>query len=65
MGLSKIAQALNAEGVPSPRGPLGCAMTGVRAIVFRELYRGRMIYRQTRWVDRGGTKVKEDRPEAE
>ncbi len=33
--------------------------------MFRELYRGRCIYGQTRWIDRGGTKVKVDVPERE
>lgn len=40
-------------------------MTGVRAIVFRELYRGRIVWGKTRWVDKGGTKVKVDSPESE
>jgi hypothetical protein len=40
-------------------------MTGVRAIVYRPLYRGRLVYGQTRWASRGGTKVKQDVPEAE
>jgi hypothetical protein len=64
-GFARIAQGLNADRVPSPRSGRGWAMTGVRAIVFRELYRGRIVYGQTRWVDRGGTKVKQDRPESE
>ena len=40
-------------------------MTGVRAIVFRDTYRGRLIYGRTRWVDKGGTKIKQDVPESE
>ena len=38
-------------------------MTGVRGIVFRDAYRGRMLYGRTRWIDRGGTKVKVAAPE--
>jgi site-specific DNA recombinase len=63
-GFARVAQGLNAEGIPGPRRR-GWAMTGVRAIVFRDLYRGRMLYGRTRWVDRGGTKVKVDTPERE
>jgi len=40
-------------------------MTGVREMVCRDLYRGRIVYGKTRWIDKGGTKVKQDRPEAE
>jgi hypothetical protein len=40
-------------------------MTGVRAMVFRELYRGQIVYGKTRWADKGDTKVKRDCPEAE
>jgi site-specific DNA recombinase len=61
-GFARIAQALNAEGIPGPRRRTW-AMTGVRAIVFRDLYCGRMIYGRTRWIDRGGTKIKVDTPE--
>jgi site-specific DNA recombinase len=64
-GFARVAQRLNAEGIPCPRAGRGWAMTGVRAIVFRELYRGRVVYGQTRWVDRGGTKVKADCPSSE
>lgn len=64
-GFARAAQILNADGIPCPRAGRGWAMTGVRAIVFRELYRGRVIYGQTQWIDRGGTKVKQDRPESE
>ena len=40
-------------------------MTGVREMVYRDLYRGRIVYGKTRWHDRGGTKVKVRVPEAE
>jgi site-specific DNA recombinase len=63
-GFARVAQALNADGIPGPRRRTW-AMTGVRAIVFRDLYRGRMVYGRTRWVDRGGTKVKVDVAEGE
>ncbi len=64
-GFARIAKGLNADGIPSPRAGAGWAMTGVRELVFRDLYRGRIVWGKTRWVDRGGTKVKQDRPESE
>ncbi len=63
-GFARIAQAFNREGIPGPRGGTW-SMTGVRPIVFRETYRGHLLYGRTRWVDRGGTKVKVDVPERE
>jgi DNA invertase Pin-like site-specific DNA recombinase len=64
-GFARVAQLLNREGIPGPRPGHGWAMTGVRAIVFRDTYRGRLIYGRTRWVDKGGTKIKQDVPEHE
>ena len=74
-GILKIAKALNAEGVPNPTGQTRQLSTkrsdkwasgGIREVLHRELYRtGRTVYGKTRWVDRGGTKVKQDAPEAE
>jgi site-specific DNA recombinase len=64
-GFARVAQDLNRDGVPSPRHGGHWAMTGVREMVFRDLYRGRIVYGKTRWVDRGGTKVKKDCPESE
>lgn len=64
-GFSRIAKLLNAERIPAPRPNRGWAKTGVRELVFRDLYRGRVIWGKTRWVYRGGRKVKEDRPESE
>src|SRR5262249_19087405 len=64
-GFARIARQLNAEGIPCPRAGRGWAMTGVRSIVFRELYRGRIVYGQTQRVDRNGTRGSEDRPASE
>jgi site-specific DNA recombinase len=63
-GYAKIAQGLNADAIPCPRGRRW-AMTCVREMVFRDLYRGRIVYGRTRWQDRGGTKVKVRVPESE
>jgi len=64
-GFARIAKSLNAEGVPSPARGRGWATSGIRELVLRELYRGRLVWGKTRWIDRGGTKAKEDRPEPE
>jgi site-specific DNA recombinase len=63
-GLLRIAKTLNAEGVRSPKGD-GWAPTAVREMLHRDLYRGRVVYGQTRWTDKGGTKIKVRAPESE
>jgi site-specific DNA recombinase len=64
-GLATVAKRLNADGVPSPRPGRPWSMSGVRAIVFRETYRGRLRWGATRWTRRGGRRIKHDVPEAE
>jgi len=65
-GFSRIAKRLNAEGVPAPRlGRHGWATSGVRELVLRDLYRGRVVYGKTRWEDRDGSKHKRDTPASE
>lgn len=61
-GFSRIAKGLNAERIPGPTGR-GWAVSGVRELAFRELYRRRLIYGKTRWKDRRGEKVKRNMPE--
>jgi DNA invertase Pin-like site-specific DNA recombinase len=63
-GIRRTAKRLNAAGVPGPRGR-SWAPTAIREMLHRELYRGRVVWNKTKWVDKGGTKVKVDRPEAE
>jgi DNA invertase Pin-like site-specific DNA recombinase len=63
-GYAKIAQGLNADAIPCSRGRRW-AMTCVREMVFRELYRGRIVYGRTRWQDKGGRPVKVRTPESE
>jgi site-specific DNA recombinase len=69
LGLLRIAKTLNEEGALSPESRHGTrdgwATTSVREMLRRDLYRGRVVYRKTRWTDRGGTKVKVDVPEPE
>jgi DNA invertase Pin-like site-specific DNA recombinase len=64
-GFSRIAKGLNEEAVPCPAHGRGWATSGVRELVLRDLYRGRIVWGRTRWVDRGGTKVKQDVPASE
>jgi site-specific DNA recombinase len=67
-GFAKIAKGLNADAIPCPRAEYGhrmWAMTGVREMVFGDLYRGRLVWGRTRWVDRRGTKARADVPEAD
>jgi DNA invertase Pin-like site-specific DNA recombinase len=63
-GFAKIAQGLNAEGIPCPRGTCW-AMTGVREMVFRHLYRGRVVYGKTKRLDPGQAKSRERLPQSE
>ena len=79
-GLLRIAKTLNTEKIPNPTGqesyqddagrarrrPGRCwASTGVRDVLHRELYRGRVVYGKTRWMDKGKTKVRVEVPESE
>jgi site-specific DNA recombinase len=79
-GLLRIAKKLNEEGVANPTGqfrqsagdPASAtrlaahwSATGIREILNRRLYVGEVVYGQTRWVRRGGTKRKVRVPESE
>lgn len=59
-GLRAIAHALNAERVPAPRAqqgrPTGWAPSSVREVLYRELYRGQIVWNQTRKRDAWGRK---------
>jgi len=46
-GLQKITKALTAESVPGPRGN-GWSLTGVREMLHRDLYRGKIVYGATK-----------------
>jgi DNA invertase Pin-like site-specific DNA recombinase len=58
-GYVRIARYLNADGVPAPWRRAWVAAS-IRAMVFRDLYRGQLVWGRTRWVDAGGTKRKVD-----
>ncbi len=68
-GYSRIAKELNADGAvaPTPRKgtPVGWSPSSVREVLHRPLYRGEVIYNQTRRRDPDGTTTWASRPESE
>ena len=64
-GFSRIAKGLNAEAVPCPAPGRGWATSGVRELVLRTCTAAASSGARLRWVDRGGTKVKQDVPASE
>ncbi|WP_095209447.1 recombinase family protein [Luteimonas sp. JM171] len=69
----EIAKALNAEGVPSPRGGTW-ALTAIRGdprrgigILANPIYVGRQIWNRSRWVKHPetGRRIRQERPESE
>jgi len=56
VGYTRIAKLLNAERAPAPRphrgrGPVGWAYSSVREVLYRPLYRGVVVWNQTRKKD--------------
>ncbi len=64
-GFTRIAKALNEDGVTPPRRASGWAPTAVREILLRPLYRGEVVWNRQRKRDRWGVKRYLARPEAE
>ena len=68
-GLTVITKTLNAEGVPTPRAqqgrPTGWVASSVRAVLNRPLYRGEIVWNQTKKRNSWGQKQYADRPESE
>jgi hypothetical protein len=68
-GQKRIALQLNAERACSPRAqrerPHGWAQSSVHEVLFREMYRGEMVWNRTRKRDRWGQKSGAARPAAE
>ena len=68
-GIKAIAKQLNAEGAPSPRAQRGRSQTwapsSVREVLYRPLYRGEIVWNQTRKRDVWGQQHQASRPEAE
>src|SRR5262245_45940590 len=55
-GFKRIADTLNKEGVASPRLGNGWAVSGVREMLHRELYRGVIVWNKSQKITRRGTK---------
>ncbi len=68
-GATRIAKQLNEEGAISPRAqrgrPNGWASSSVREVLRRELYRGVIIYNQSKKRDQWGQRRQQPRPEEE
>jgi site-specific DNA recombinase len=68
-GYSRIAKLLNAERAPSPRPqqarPADWAPSSVREILFRDLYRGVVVWNRTQKRDRWGQHRQTARPDSE
>jgi DNA invertase Pin-like site-specific DNA recombinase len=68
-GLTRITKTLNAEGVPAPRPQLGrphaWATSSVRAVLRRALYKGEVVWNQSRKRDGWGKKRQQARPQSE
>ena len=69
LGLKRLAIALNREGAVSPRSqqgrPAGWAPSSLRSILWRELYRGRVVWNRTRKRDAWGQSHQAARPEGD
>jgi DNA invertase Pin-like site-specific DNA recombinase len=61
LGFKRIADALNQEHVPGPRGLGRWRVSGVREMLKRELYRGLIVWGRSQKVMRGGTKSQRKR----
>ena len=68
-GKVAIAKQLNAERAPAPRAqqgrPHAWAPSSVRAVLYRELYRGEIVWNRTKKRDSWGVKCQRSRPESE
>jgi site-specific DNA recombinase len=66
-GLTRITKQLNAERVPAPRAqqgrPVAWAPSSVRAVLLRPLYRGEIVWNQSRKRDRWGQARRSERSE--
>jgi len=68
-GLVRITKTLNEDGAPSPRPqqgrPAAWAASTVREILHRQIYRGQIVWNQTRKRDRWGRKNQKPRSESD
>jgi len=66
-GVKRIAAALNAERAPAPLPrrvgrPRGWAPSSVREVLYRDLYRGLLVWNRTARVVRQGARAQRERP---
>jgi site-specific DNA recombinase len=65
-GLTRITKTLNEDGAPAPRAqqgrPVAWVNSSVREILLRPLYRGEIVWNQTRKRDSWGQSNRRDRP---
>ncbi len=68
-GFGTIAKQLNAEGAPCPRPkpgrPIGWAPSSVRQVMIRPIYKGEILWNQTKKRDKWGQRRQRLRPEEE
>src|SRR5262245_46438821 len=68
-GLTAIAKALNIDRVPTPRPqrgrPAAWIASSVRAVLYRPLYRGEVVWNRTRKRNAWGQKQQAERPEGD
>ncbi len=68
-GKTRIAKTLNAEGALSPRAqqgrPHAWAPSSVRAVLYRHLYKGVIVWNKTKKRDAWGRRRQRPRPESE
>ncbi len=65
LGCKRIADTLNRERVPAPRTNRGWATSGIREMLYRELYRGVIVWNRKEKIMRAGTKRRRTRPQKE
>jgi site-specific DNA recombinase len=68
-GLTAITKTLNADNVPAPRPqqgrPVGWVSSSVRAVLNRPLYRGEIVWNQTKKRNSWGQKNQTERPQSD
>ena len=69
MGVKRLAKALNADGVPSPRPqrgrPRAWSPSSVRSVLHRDLYRGVSVWNRSQQSDAWGQRAWRARPESD
>ena len=69
LGMTRIAKLLNAEGTPAPRPqqgrPSGWVASSIRQILYRPLYRGKIVWNKTKKRNAWGQTHVSKRPDSE